>query len=365
MASTLEQFEEEDVRLVDIADSFGAYLKYLLKKFYIVLIGVGGIAYGLYYYAKKAPPEYVAFTSFNTTDPRGIATSGLISLASSFGFGASGTTVDLLAGLYKSRLVFYTSMLDEVMVDGKPEKLGTHMMRVYGLDYEFKNTKGKENFAFTANRMEDFSKDEQRIANILYGMFSESLLEAEYEITSGLIFAEITTPDYELSKNLATCIIANVSKYYQNEQITGASISYRTVSKKADSLKREIDWREQELARSTDRSLYNVKREGTFDQDFLRQEVATLRMMYTEATSTMASAKAAMNPQAAPVRVVDHPKFSTYPKYKSTLFYSLIGIAVGIVVVIIPMLIRKAILIGREEDELRAKLKAQAAGETI
>lgn len=351
--SNLQDFEEEDVRLVDIADSLGTYLGYLVKKFYIVLIGVGGITYLMYYIAKTSEPEYVSFTSFNTVDPKGIAASGLISLASSLGFGASGTTVDLLAGLYQSRLVFYTTLLDEVPVGKGQERLGNEMMRIYGYDLGFKETKGKENFGFTSTDINSLTNDEDSIANLLYVLFTEELVEVEYEVTSGLVFSNITTPDRELSKNLGVRLIENVSKYYLNEQVASASISYKTIDKKIDSLKYEIDWREKKIAQDQDRSIFNVKKEGVFDQDFVRQEVTNLKMMYADAIATKESAKTSMNPKASPVRVVDNPQFSTFPKYKSTLFYSLIGLAIGIVLVIIPLMIRKAILIGREENKLK------------
>ncbi len=356
--STVQEFNEEDVRLVDITDSIGVYFNYLLQKFYIVIIGVGGLTYGLYYYAKNAKPEYLAFTSFNTVDPKGIAASGLISLASSLGFGASGTTVDLLAGLYNSRLVFYNAMITDVSVDGKVEKLGDEMMRVYGLDQGFKATKGKENFGFTASDINSFSRDEDSIVNILYSMFIDGIVEVEYEVTSGLIFSEIVTPDYQLSKNLAGTIINKVSEYYMNEQVSSASISFTTINKKIDSLKSEIDWREKKIAQDQDRSIFNVKKEGIFDQDFIRQEVSNLKMMYAEAITTKESAKTSMKPLASPVRVVDHPDFATTPKYKSTLLYGLIGLALGIVLVIIPLMLRKAILIGREENALAEKLNS-------
>jgi hypothetical protein len=355
-----EQFEEEDIRLVDIADSLGGYLKYLLKKFYIVIIGVGGITYFMYNYAKKAPPEYVAFTSFNTVDPKGIAASGLISLASSLGLGASGTQVDLLAGLYQSRLVFYNALLNDVEVNGKVDKLGNQFMRVFGFDLGFKETKGKENFGFTATNINNFSKDEDSIARIMYTLFAEELLEAEYEVTSGLIFSEITTPDYQLSRNLGIAVINGVTNYYQSNQIESSEISYSMMIKKIDSLKREIDYREKKLAQMQDQNIFNIKREGVYDQDELRADVQMLKIAYSDALNTKEAAKVGTNPQASPVRIVDDPSFSTYPKYKSTLFFGLIGLAIGIVLVVIPLLIRKAIQDGRVENEIKEKTASKA-----
>jgi hypothetical protein len=356
--SNKELFEEEDVRLVDIADSIGGYLKYLLKKFYIVIIGVGGMTYLLYLYAKKAPPEYVAFTSFNTVDPKGIAASGLISLASSLGMGASGTQVDLLAGLYQSRLIFYNALLKDVEVDGKVDKLGNQFMRVYNLDAGFKQIKGKENFGFTAENIDDFSNDEDSIARTMYTLFAEELLEAEYEVTSGLIFSEITTPNYELSRNLGIHIIEGVTDYYQEQQIESAQISYKTIDKKLDSLKGEIDFREKKLAQMQDQNIFNIKRQGVYDQDEYRSDLQILKIAYNEALNTKEAAKSSSKPQASPVRVVDNPRFATYPKYKSTLFFGLIGFAIGIVLVVIPLLIRKAIKDGKLENELKEKAKA-------
>ena len=82
--------------------------------------------------------------------------------------------------------------------------------------------------------------------------------------------------------------------------------------------------------------------------------------MYNDALGQKENAKSGLIPQDNIVRIIDDPHFSTAPEYRGAILFSLIGFAISIVVVIIPLIMRKAILDGREEDKLNAqKLAAQ------
>jgi hypothetical protein len=65
-----QQFSEEDIRLVDVLESFRSYFVYLLKKWYISIVGVAALTAGGYYFAKLSPPAYVANIAFNAVDSR-------------------------------------------------------------------------------------------------------------------------------------------------------------------------------------------------------------------------------------------------------------------------------------------------------
>ena len=60
-----QQFSEEDIRLVDVLESFKSYLVYLLKKWYLSIVGVAALTAGGYFFAKMSPPNYIANISFN------------------------------------------------------------------------------------------------------------------------------------------------------------------------------------------------------------------------------------------------------------------------------------------------------------
>ena len=75
-----QQFSEEDIRLVDVLESFKSYFVYLLKKWYISIVGVVALTAGGYFFAKTSAPSYVANISFNAVDSRTSAMGGLMSM---------------------------------------------------------------------------------------------------------------------------------------------------------------------------------------------------------------------------------------------------------------------------------------------
>ncbi len=97
----MQQFSEEDIRLVDVLESFKSYLVYLLKKWYLSIVGVGALTAAGFFYAKLTPPTYVANISFNAVDSRASAMGGLMSMMGvSF---AGGSSNDVLTGIFSSR----------------------------------------------------------------------------------------------------------------------------------------------------------------------------------------------------------------------------------------------------------------------
>ncbi|MFN8282526.1 MAG: hypothetical protein U0U67_04890 [Chitinophagales bacterium] len=357
-----QNLSEEDIRIVDILDSFGSYIKYMIRKWYILLVGVGGLTYFGYYYAKTAPANYVAYTSFNSVDSRVSAMGGMMSMMGiSF---AGGSSVDVLTGIFSSRNIFISALLNEVDINGKPTKLANYYLHVFKYDEGFKDDPKLKNFKFTANSIDELSATELDIATMLYGDFSDGFFTAEYDMTTGLIKAEIETPDFELSKTLARKMLDQTVFFYQKKQLENAKISLSNSSKRLDSITGEITARQKLIAESQDQNIFNKKKINVVDQQKLMQELQTLNVMYSDATSTKESSKAGLTLQNNLVRIIDAPEYSTYPKNKSKLLYSLIAFAVSIVVVIIPLILSKAIKDGREENKLREAQQKAALNNT-
>ena len=351
------QFKDEDIRLVDVIDSFNNYFKYLLRKFYIVIIGVGGLTYGGYLFAILSAPTYIANVSFNAVDPK--AAGGLLSLASSLGFSIGGSsTNDVLLGVFSSRGVFKSALLEEVIVEGKTEKLANFYMRVFGYDQGIHSVPGYEHFKFTAPTVNAMNRIEDSIASVMYYDYTDSYLSVEFDVPTGLIKAEIETPSYELSRLLGQAIMKNTIQFYQAKQVESAKVSFDNVSVRLDSIKREIELRENMMATSQDVNIFNRKKEGIVDQDKLDREINNLTYMYSDALNSKESAKQTMAGQNITIRVVDDPRFSTDVSFRSKLLWSAIGLAAGIVLVIIPLILTKAVQDSRAEDAKIAQLQA-------
>lgn len=356
-----QQFSEEDIRLVDVLESMKGYLGYLLRKWYISIFGVVGLTLGGYYFAKLTPPKYIANVSFNAIDSRA-SMGGLMSMMGiSF---AGGSSNDVLTGIFTSRNVFLTSLLDDVVVDGKKEKLANLYMHAHKYDAGFEEDPTYKNFKFTANSIGEINKQEMDLLAVMYDDFNDGLMIAEYDIATGLIRAEIESPDYEVSKQVGSAMLRNTLKFYQTRQVENATTSLKNTTLRLDSISREIAYRQKLIAQSQDQNIFNQKRVTVVDQQKLMQEMATLSVMYNDASMSKENAKAGVQPSTNIVRVVDDPMFSTVPKHPSKLLYAIIGFVASLVVVIIPLLIKKALIDGHEEDRIRALREASVATTT-
>jgi len=353
-----QHFSEEDIRLVDVLESFKNYLGFLLRKWYISILGVVGLTFGGYYLAKTAKPTYIANISFNAVDSRVSSMGGVMSLMGvTF---AGGSSNDVLSGIFTSRNIFINTLLTETEINGKVDKIGNVYMHALKYDEGFDKDPVWKNFKFKANNLKELSRSELEMFSLMYADYFEGFMVAEYDVLTGMIKVEIETPDYELSRKFGSELLKNTVQFYQNKQVENAKISFNSVSRKLDSINNEILKRQRQIASSQDHNIFNTKRENVVDQQKLMQEIATLTVQYNEASTSKENAKVGLVPQNNIVRVVDDPLFSTAPKHPSKLMYSLIGFVVSLVFIIIPLLIKKALIDGREEDKQNAlKLAAQ------
>lgn len=356
------EFVEEDIRLVDVLESINSYLKFLLKKWYISIVGVALFTFGGYFFAKTSPPNYKANISFNALDARAGAMGGIMSMIGvSF---AGGSSNDVLTGIFTSRNIFFNSLLSEVEINNKTDKLGNFYMKALKYNDGFENDPILKNFKFKANSISELSKQELDMLGVMYGDFNDGLMTAEYDIATGVIRAELETPDYDVTKQLGTQLLNNTIKFYQQRQLQNAEVSFNNSSKRLDSLSNEIKLRQRIIASSQDQNIFNNKRLSVVEQQKLSQEIAILTTLYSDATTSKETAKAGLKPQENMVRVVDDPSFSTAPDYKSKFLFAIIGFAISLVVIIIPLLLRKAVLDGKEENRIKAQQQAAATTTT-
>lgn len=346
-----EYFYEEDIRLVDILESFGNYFRYLFKKWYIFLPGVIGLTLCGYFFATLSAPKFTANASFNAIDSRISSMGGLMSMMGiSF---SGGTSNDVLTGIFSSRNIFYNSLLHDMITnEGTREKIGNVYMHTLKYDEGFAEDPNLKGFKFKANEISEMTKLELQIASMMYADFVDGSLDAEYDIATGLIKAEVESPEYELSKNLASNMLKATIDFYQQKQVENAKASYKNTDRRLDSINNEILIRQRRIAQNQDINIFNKKQISEIEVQKLTQELAVLNVMYNDATNSKESAKAGLTPTNM-VRIVDDPIFSVDEIHKGKILWSAIGFAASLILVVIPLLLHKAVIDGREENKVR------------
>ena len=146
-------YASDDIKLTDVIRAFRNYSRYVLRKFWIVIIGAILVGAAGYAYAKTSKTKYQANSSFNVVDARGMG-GGLAAIMSSFGFASgAGTSNEVLSGIIQSRHAIKSAFLTEVDYRGEKEKLIHVFFHEYGYYDDWEGDPVMDGFRFTANNI--------------------------------------------------------------------------------------------------------------------------------------------------------------------------------------------------------------------
>ncbi|HUH72971.1 MAG TPA: hypothetical protein VLZ75_01065 [Chitinophagales bacterium] len=346
-------FQSDDIKLTDLLRGIKNYFLYVIKRVYIVIAATILMYYGGRWFADNSEKLWVSNSSFNAIDARsGGGFGGLMSLASSFAGIGGGTSNDILSGIYSSRNVFKTSMLEEVEIDGKKDKIINFYLQSVGYLDEYNATPGLENFKFTSNDMYTLTHHEDSIMTGVYETFIEDFLEIEFDPLTGLIKSGVFTPERMISMKLAEALLRNTNQYYAFGSNEKAKDGYEKMRKRVDSIAGAINYYNGLIAFTKDQNIFNRKQEGVEKLNEYSREITILNIQYNDAVSSLEAAKGALNNQSQVMRIVDQPAFSTELDQRDPDFWGLIGLAVGSVLSIIILCFVKASKDSFEEEKL-------------
>ena len=346
-------FQSDDIKLIDLIRGFKSYSIFVLKRFYIVIAATVLLYYGGRWFADISDKLWVANTSFNAIDARsGGGFGGLMSLASSFGFGAGGgSSNDVLSGIFSSRNVIKSTLLEEIDYNGSKEKIINIYLDSYGYFDYFKTVPGMEDFRFTSSDLLRLSHVEDSVLSSVYEGFIEEFLEIEFDPLSGLIRAGVFTPDKTLSVRMCEIMLKKTNEYYSITSNQKASESFEKLNRRVDSLAGILNAKNAQIAGIKDQNLFNKKEKGIVNIAELSRDVSVLSLQYNDAVTSLEAAKAGLSNQAQVMRIVDLPAYSTYVDQRDADFWGLIGLGVGLALSIIVLCFVKAARDGLEEEE--------------
>lgn len=346
-------FQSDDIKLTDLLRGIKNYFLYILKRIYIVIAATILMYYGGRWFADISEKQWVGNASFNAIDSRSSGGfGGLMSLASSFAGIGGGTSNDILSGIFSSRNVFKTSMLEQTEIDGKKDKLIHFYLQSLGYFEVYKVTPGLENFKFTSDDMYSLTHQEDSIMTALYESFIDDYLEVEFDPLTGLIKAGVFTPKRMVSMRLCEAMLRNTNQYYAFGSNLKAKDGYDKMKRRVDSISGALNYYNGLIAFTKDQNIFNKKQEGVENLDKYNREITILSIQYNDAVSSLEAAKAALGNETQVIRIVDQPAFSTEIDERDPDFWGLIGLAVGAVLSILILSFIKASKDSFEEERL-------------
>lgn len=350
-------FESDEIRLTELIRGFKIYGWYLIKKSWIIVIVTLLMVYAGMTFARLSDKNWVANASFNALDSKG-SMGGLMSIASSLGISTGGgTTNDVLMGIFSSRYAFKTAMLSEVPYNKRIEKVGNIYLETSGMAEDFKEDPLWKGFTFKAPDIYHLSEKEDMLLSNLYDGFQDEVIVYEIDPLVGLIKAYVTSTSYDYSLNMCEQLLKATTDFYNISANDKAMDAYIKLKNKVDSLSGVVRFKQAQLASLNDRSVFNRKEQGVVNRSEYIRDLGILNMQYSDAVTSLESAKGSLSSQTQVVRIVDAPRYSMFLDERKETFWGLIGGLVGGVLCVLVLCIVKASkdAFKEEEDILKAQ----------
>jgi hypothetical protein len=331
--------EKNNVLLIELIQFIQVVIKYLLTRWFVILlISITGGIIG-FYFALYQKPIYISKYSFILNENEGgtsLNLSSLAGIAGISGLGGSSNNVneDKLLYLANSRLIIGESLLDNYEINGKKGSLVNHFIDIYELQKRFISDTSLINFQyFKSTQLEKLDYQENKVMDLIIKMIIDSkFLTIDTKKKTGIVIqsAGIIAMDYksideEFSKYFIESLFNNLSNYYTNKSIQRQFKNYLLIQNRADSLKDVLYEKETNGANIYDRNIKIIKMAGRVDLERNKREIQILSLMYSEVLKNLEIAKFNLDNQTPFFQSVDKPTFPLEIKKKSKLILAIIG----------------------------------------
>jgi hypothetical protein len=319
----------EDITLKQLIEKTITLIKFLLRRWVLILAvtilcGVTG-----YFLAKFSAPVYEANSSFGVEGKGG---SGLqstaMAIASQLGFsmGSSGVFPDnkMLVGISNSRRAIKTCLLMPDVINNKKTTLANFFIQHF-----MESPDDEIHHQIVSTDIEKLTATEDSLLDIIYEKITKGVLNVTVDEEVGLVKLKITSSNYEFSKHLSEKIVWFLNDFFVTNQNLAAKTNLLVAQKKSDSLLNALKNKEEQLAQLNDSRISTIKSEGKIEQGRLSRDIFILTKMYGESAANVELAKYSMMDDKSILILVDEPSYCVKTKKKSKGIYGIIFAFVG------------------------------------
>jgi hypothetical protein len=283
-------------------------LFFLLKRWYLLLLGlIIGAAIG-YYTAPVVKPTYTANISFvlSTRDARG-GSNGLSGLAAQLGFDGGGSASDnIFSGdniieLFKSRSLISAALLTEVDTSTHQTLLNYIATTKYAAFY-------KKNGPFN-NHPKTYSKAQTGLYRAIIGYVGGSFIVFKKDKKLIFYLISATATDSNMAYYIAKCMLQETAQYFIETKTTVTAGSIVLLQHEADSLGTLLRNAYSSTASLVDRT-YNlnpsitVQRSGSL---FAQTRASAFSAAYVEVMRNLEVAKINLQKETPLYKIIDEP----------------------------------------------------------
>jgi hypothetical protein len=352
----------DEINIGDLFTKFGEYRRYLFKRWWLILIFCVIMGILLRFYAIWKPEHYISHCDFAVKGLEGASTSSLASLANTFGVGittGSEFTNELFLGILQSRRLVKETLLQKrtMQINKKTPPREDYMCNFYIEMYpKWAKKKKVKDFRISHGNLDSLSRDEDSVLTVIYDEIMDADITTEFNDDVGMNQLEFESLSRDFSYYFAEYITYAGSNYYINQQVKNEQLTVKLMEVKADSLRRALQSKEDQLARIQDNSSYQVKFSGYVNQNRLLRDIGLITTEYSTTFAQLQLAKFDLQNRTPLVDVVDPPRYGTVKEKEQTTFYMIVGFILGGIISTIVLSVRKYIKDSIEESKQKKLL---------
>lgn len=324
---TMENSTGEDYSLTDIANNLKLLIKYLLKKWWLLVFAlvVSGIAGALLHSYQK--PKYEAVCTFILEEKQsGIG--GLGSIASQFGidFGASGGgsifSGDNILDILKSKYIVQNVLLSKVDSNKGPETL----IDLFLASAKWKEKNGIDSIDFSHLKSnQDLTLQQDSVLGLVHEYLSKKSIIAERLNKKGsIVQVSVTAPNQYFAKLFSDRVVNESKLFYIKIKTNAAQLNVSRLERKADSLLALLNNKSYQAATAVVLDANPAIRSLNVPAELKQRDKTILGTLYGEVVKNLELSRLSLSEQTPVIQILDQASYPLKDKKYSAV--ALIGL---------------------------------------
>ncbi len=319
--------EEDNYSLKDIMNIGKEFLRYLLKKWWLLALAIIiGAGLGTAYYLKQKP-KYEAIATFILED-KSASNSGLAGLASQFGFNLGSLTSggnmfsgDNILTILKSKRVVEQVLLSRVdSSSGNGRTLVDFYLDVTGMKKSLQKKPALANISF-ANIKDRITPLQDSILNVIHGrIIVKNLVTERVNKQGSIIRVKVTAPDCIFSRLMAERLVNAAANLYMDVRTGTAQENIRQLQKRSDSLLNLLNTKSYTTAASQPLDVNPGVKTAVVATEIGTRDKTVLATVYAEVIKNLEASKMLLSQQTPVIQLLDRPGYLLEDKRMGLLF---------------------------------------------
>ena len=314
--STLETELNKEFTARDFVQLLKKVKSFFLNHFFkLALIGAIGSSIG-FVYAYRSIPNYSAQLKFvMRSDPNSLSSgiSGLSSLlGAGTGAGGSGSGLERIIELIGSDRILGNAILNEAEISGKRDLIINHYLELQAFRKKWAKDSSMKNVSYSPGVLFNELNFTQRkvIKSVIGSLVSNKgnrIVSKQFDKKSGVVTISVSYKSEDFSIELTNAIYKELIEFYTDQSLAATSNNVQVLTRKADSIKYQLEMTRKSYAKNTDQALGLLLQEDKVENKSLAFKENMLSLMYAEVQKNLETLKYVEESSMPSFSIIDQP----------------------------------------------------------